>query len=60
VAYNDFDNKIKYINCTKPENVSTVEPNYETVDVINGVWSEPLPKLQDGNNGGSWKKGMFL
>jgi hypothetical protein len=51
VEYNeiDIDNKIKYINCTKPENVSTVEPNYKTVDVINGVWSEPLPKLLDGN-----------
>lgn len=62
VEYNEIDsgNKIKYINCTKPENVSTVEPNYKTVDVINGVWSEPLPKLLDGNSySGGYQIGMF-
>ena len=58
--YNEIgsDNKIKYINCTKPLDVSTVEPNYKTVDVINGIWSEPLPKLRDGNSEEN-QKGMF-
>ena len=58
VSYNVKPNTIKYALCTKPLDVSTLEPNYKTVDVINGIWSEPLPKLQDCNSEEN-QKGMF-
>lgn len=37
----------KYINCISVDDVKTVDANYKTVDIIDGVWSESLANLQN-------------
>ncbi len=39
--------QFKYKGCTTVDNVKTVNANYKTTDVVNGVWSEPLWDLTD-------------
>jgi hypothetical protein len=61
VAYNVLDSysKIKYAAYTKFGDVKKDYPDYLTNDIdVNGIWSEPLPKLQEGNSGG-YSTGMF-
>ena len=47
--YITSSNIIKYATSTTYENVAADYPDYLTNDIINGIWSEPLPKLQKGN-----------
>ena len=49
----------KYANCTTIDEVVAIEPNYVSVDVIDGVWNESLEKLVDGNPRKHIGKGMF-
>ena len=45
-------NIIKYKNCTTVNEVQAKaegeDSNYQTDDIVDGIWSEPLPNLQDG------------
>jgi hypothetical protein len=38
----------KYKGCKNVDDVKTIEPNYQTVDIIDGVWSAQLPDLEAG------------
>ena len=38
----------KYKGCTTVNDVKAVEPNYKTVDIVNGAWTERLDDLGDG------------
>ena len=40
----------KYKGCTTVDNVKTVDANYQTNDIVNGTWSEPLWNLVQGGN----------
>ena len=44
--------QFKYKGCTTLDNVKTVDANYQTTDIVDGTWSEPLWDLEDG-------EGMF-
>ena len=48
----------KYKGCKTVDNVKTVDANYKTTDVVDGVWSEPLWDLEQGGVGGR-NGGMF-
>ena len=50
--------QFKYKGCTTVDNVKTVDANYQTTDIVNGNWSEPLYDLEQGGNGYS-HGGMF-
>ena len=39
---------LKYKNCKTVDDVEAVDPNYLTNDIIDGVWSEGLGDLEDG------------
>ena len=39
---------LKYKNCKTVDDVKTVDPNYQTTDIVDGVWSEGLGDLTDG------------
>lgn len=41
--------QFKYKGCTTTANVQTVDANYQTADIVNGVWSEPLWDLTKGD-----------
>ena len=38
----------KYKGCKTLDNVKTVNANYQTTDIVDGVWSEPLLDLENG------------
>ena len=40
----------KYKGCKTVDDVKAVEPNYKTVDIIDGVWSEGLGDLTNGDH----------
>ena len=50
--------QFKYKGCTTVGNVKTVDANYKTTDIVDGVWSEPLWDLEQGSNG-TTNGGMF-
>ena len=39
----------KYLGCKTVSDVQAVEPNYQTVDIVDGVWTESLEDLEDGS-----------
>ena len=39
---------LKYKGCTTVDEIKAVEPNYKTVDIVDGVWTEGLGDLGDG------------
>lgn len=39
----------KYINCTTIDDVKAIEPNYQTIDIVDNVWAESLSSLTDGS-----------
>ena len=41
----------KYKGCKTVDNVKTVTANYQTTDIVDGVWSEPLWDLEQGGDG---------
>ena len=45
--------QFKYKGCTTIDNVTSVDANYQTTDIVDGVWSEPLWDLEQGGNGES-------
>lgn len=45
--YNPWSSQ-KYNGCINVTNVETAEPNYPTVDIVNGKWTEHLCELQNG------------
>jgi hypothetical protein len=47
--YITSSNKIKYDTYTTLADIKAVDPDYLTNDIINGIWSEPLPSLEDGD-----------
>ena len=47
----------KYMNCKTVSDVTTVEPDYKTVDIVDGAWTESLGDLEDATTEG-WA-GMF-
>ena len=49
----------KYKGCKTVNDVKAIEPNYLTVDIVDGVWSESLKDLEDGNPYDTWGGGMF-
>ena len=49
----------KYKGCKTVDDVKAIEPNYLTVDIVDGVWSESLKDLEDGNPYDTWGGGMF-
>ena len=51
--------QFKYKGCTTVNNVKTVDANYQTTDIVDGVWSEPLWDLEDSNPTDEWDGGMF-
>ena len=40
--------QFKYMGCTTLDSVTTVDANYQTTDIVDGVWSEPLWDLTNG------------
>lgn len=50
--------QFKYKGCTNVDNVTTVDANYQTTDIVDGVWTEPLWDLEQGSDG-TTKGGMF-
>lgn len=48
----------KYKGCKTVNDVKAIEPNYLTVDIVDGVWSESLKDLESGNSNNS-STGMF-
>ena len=42
--------QFKYKGCTTLDDVKTVDANYQTTDIVDGVWSEPLWDLTNGKN----------
>ena len=48
VSYGGDASVGKYANCETLDAVKAVDPYYQTNDIVNGVWSEPLPSLTDG------------
>ena len=50
--------QFKYKGCKTPDNVKAVDANYQTTDIVDGVWSEPLWDLEQGGNGEEYG-GMF-
>ena len=40
----------KYSSCKTVDDVIAIEPNYVTVDIIDGAWTESLSNLEDGNS----------
>ena len=42
--------QFKYKGCATIDDVKTVDANYLTTDIIDGVWSEPLWDLEHGGN----------
>ena len=40
--------EFKYKGCTTVDNVKSVDANYQTTDIVNGVWLEPLWDLEQG------------
>ena len=49
---------LKYKGCKTLDDVITIDPDYLTNDIIDGVWSEGLGDLERGNNG-NYNTGMF-
>ena len=45
------ESQFKYKGCTTVDNVTSVDANYQTTDIVNGTWSEPLWDLVLGGNG---------
>ena len=43
--------QFKYKGRTTVDDVKAVDANYQTTDIIDGVWSEPLWDLVEGGNG---------
>ena len=42
--------QFKYKGCKTVSEVNAVDTNYQTTDIVNGVWSEPLWDLTDGHD----------
>ena len=42
--------QFKYKGCSTVDNVTTVEANYKTTDIVDGVWNQPLWDLENGKN----------
>ena len=40
--------QFKYKGCTTVDDVTAVDANYQTTDIVDGVWSEPLWDLEQG------------
>ena len=51
--------QFKYKGCKTIDNVKTVDANYQTTDIVDGVWSEPLWDLEQGNINEKLDGGMF-
>ena len=49
----------KYKGCTTVDEVKAVDPNYKTNDIVDGVWTERLDDLVDGNPNNYYASGMF-
>ena len=49
---------IKYKGCKTVDDVKTVDPDYLTNDIVDGVWKEGLGDLEQGGNG-NYNGGMF-
>ena len=46
----DFAEEVfKYMNCKTVSDVQAVEPDYKTVDIVDGAWTESLADLEDGD-----------
>ena len=39
---------LKYKGCKNVEDIKAVDPNYQTTDIVDGVWSEGLGDLEEG------------
>ena len=50
---------IKYKGCKTLKDVKAVDPDYMTNDIVDGVWSEGLGDLEQGNENGWYVLGMF-
>ena len=50
----------KYLGCKTIDDINAVEPNYKTIDIIDGVWNESLADLEDSNPSNRWNGGMFI
>ena len=48
----------KYTGCKTLADIMAVDPDYLTNDIVDGVWTEGLGDLEQGNNG-KWNEGMF-
>lgn len=42
--------QFKYKDCYTVDDVKTVDADYQTTNIVNGVWSEPLWDLKQGGN----------
>ena len=40
--------QFKYMGCKTVDNVTTVDANYTTTDIVDGAWTEPLWDLTNG------------
>lgn len=49
----------KYTGCKTVADIKAVDPDYLTNDIIDGVWSEGLADLEQGNSNGKYYGGMF-
>ena len=54
ISYTESGNTIvlgtKYLGCRTIDDIKAVDANYETNDIIDGVWSQSLADLEDGTN----------
>ena len=41
---------LKYKNCKTVDDVKAVDPDYKTTDIVDGIWSEGLGDLEDGED----------
>ena len=46
----DTDLGTKYLGCKTVDEVKAVDANYQTVDIVDGVWSQSLADLEQGGN----------
>ena len=42
--------QFKYKGCTTVNDVTAITADYQTTDIVNGIWSEPLWDLENGYN----------
>ena len=57
---NDLEiNDFKYKGCKTVDDIKSVDSDYLTTDIVDGVWNEPLSDLEDGNPLKGNASGMF-